>query len=72
MGFPKMTRGNIKRQFDQPGYPPIKISILAIAQLVKLEQGDNIIWIRAPFMDEFAYEINEVKRWSISRSRIRT
>ncbi len=62
-----MTRGNIKRQFEQPGYPPIKINILNTSQVVKLEQGSNVIWIRIPFMDKFALEMNEVKRWSISQ-----
>lgn len=62
-----MTRGIVKRQFEQTGYPPIKISILSHTQMVKLEQGKNIIWVRIPSMDKFALEINEVKRWSISQ-----
>ena len=59
-----MTRGIIKRQFDQVGYPPIKISILEHTQIVVFEQGDNKIYIRFPYMAEFVYEVNEVKRWT--------
>lgn len=63
----KMTRGNLKRQFDQPGLEPIRISIMSYTQQVKLEQGENTIFIRIPFMKEFALEMDEVKRWSTSQ-----
>lgn len=59
-----MTKGIIKRQFEQVGYPPITITLLEHTQLVKISQEDNIIYIRFPYMDEFALEINEVKRWT--------
>ena len=62
-----MTRGTIKRQFEQVGYPPITISILKHSQLVLLVQEDNVIHIRIPYMDEFALEINEVKRWTMPK-----
>lgn len=61
-----MTRGEIKWQIEQTGYPPVRIKMLKHTQIVIIEQGDNKIHIRIPFMDEFAYLINEVKRWSIS------
>ena len=62
-----MTKGTIRRQFEQVGYPPIIISILKHSQLVLIRQEDNIIHIRMPYMDEFALEINEVKNWTKSK-----
>jgi hypothetical protein len=59
-----MTKGNIKRQFEQVGYPPIRISILNHSQLVKFEQDNNIIYVRFPYMDEFVFEIYEIKQWT--------
>lgn len=59
-----MVKGVINRQFEQTGYPPIKISILPTTQIVKLEQGDSQIFIRFPYMEEFVYEMNEVRRWT--------
>ena len=59
-----MTKGIIIRQFEQVGYPPIKISILEHSQIVILSQGDNRISVRFPYMDEFSLEINEVKNWT--------
>ena len=59
-----MTKGIIKRQFDQVGYPPIKITILEHVQLVKISQEDNVIYVRFPYMDEFSLEINEIKNWT--------
>ena len=64
-----MTKGTIVRQFEQVGYPPIKISILKHSQLVLLRQEDNIIHIRIPYMDEFALEINEVKNWTKEKKK---
>ena len=64
-----MTKGTIIRQFEQVGYPPIKIAILNHSQVVKLEQGDNVIYIRFPYMDEFALEINEVKNWTKEKKK---
>ena len=57
-----------KRQFVQDHYPPIDITILTHAsKSVILKQGDSIIYIEKNKIEEFAIEMNEVRRWSSSK-----
>lgn len=58
-----------KRQFDQVGCPPIKITILEYTQLVLLRQENNVIHIRIPYMNEFALEVNEIKNWTMPKKK---
>ena len=54
-----------KRQFVQEGYPPIDITIIKEGgNYVVLRQEDRSIVVRGDKIEEFAQEINEVKRWS--------
>jgi len=57
-----------KRQFVQDGYPPINITIIKEGgNYIILSQEDKSIMIRGDKIEEFALEINEVKRWSTSK-----